>query len=188
MNLENKLKEFEESCLSLAATESEKLKEEIKEEIEGQMKSELDEYIERKKWSFNKTVEILEKEFMKEIFNYQTECKKEILNAKEDIYEDLKKEVIKKLEDFTKTKSYKKYLFDSIENVLQIIDNKNDIYIGITSKDYKKYKEKIEKEKKINLIEIDNKYIGGCTLRTSEIFIDNTLLNNLEEKMAQEKE
>ena len=188
MDLEKKLKELEESCLKMASKETDAIKEDIKQELEDQMKVELDEYTNRKEWNFNKTIEKLEKDFMKEVFYFQTQCKKEILKAKEDMDKDLKKLVIKKLEDYTKSDDYKTYLFNSIDSVLKKSNGSSNISIGITSKDYTKYKAEIKKSKKVNLNEINDCYIGGCILKSDEIYINNTLLNNLEEKMMQENE
>lgn len=188
MNLEKKLKELEESCLRSASKETETLKQEINSDIEAQMKLELKEYTDRKQWNFNKTVEKLEKDYMKEIFNFQTECKKDILQAKEEMYKDLKQNVKQRLEEYTENEEYKSFLFDSIDNVLLKSKGSSNITIGITSKDYERFKDEIKASKNVDVIEINNCYIGGCILKSNEIFIDNTLLNNLEEKMIEENE
>ena len=188
MKLDKKLKEFEESCLNLASKETEQLKEEIKQEIEEQMKEELDEYTERKKWNFDKTVDKLEKDFIKEVFLYQNECKKEILQAKIEIDDDLKKSVQKKLENFIKTKNYKDFLLNLISNTISKIEGEEKLSIGITSNDYEKYKDIIIEKYKHEVVKIDNDYIGGCTIKTDKVYIDNTLLNSLDEKMLEIKE
>lgn len=188
MNLEKKLKEFEESCLRMASKETEVLKEEIGKELEEQMKAELKEYTDRKEWNFNKTIEKLEKDYMKEIFYFQTECKKDILNAKEDMDKDLKQNVVRLLEEYTLDDDYKNYLFNCIDNTLSSSKGSSNVSVGITSRDFEKYGDEIKSTKNIEINEINNCYIGGCILKSDEIYIDNTLLNSLEEKMREEKE
>ena len=185
MDLSKKIREFEESCLSLASTDCEKIKEEINSEIEEQIKVEIADYITRKEWSFKKSIEKLEKNYMKAIFLCQTECKKEILKARDKVELDLRKNVINKLEEYVEKPEYKDYLLNSISKVSKDVEN---FEIGITSRDYNKYKDELKNKGFENVIEIDNSYIGGCILKTNTIYIDNTLLNNLNEKMRIEKE
>lgn len=188
MNLEKKLKEFEESCLRLASLETEALKGDIQAEIEEQMKKELDEYTQKKEWSFGKTTEKLEKDYMKEIFNFQTECKKDILKAKQDIDNDLRKKVIGLLEEYTNSSEYENFLFNCVDSAIKNSKGSSNVSIGITQKDLQKYESNLKQKYNIDFNEINNCYIGGCILKSNEIYIDNTLLNSLEEKMKEEKE
>lgn len=68
---------------------------------------------------------------------------------------------------------------------LSKIDNKNETYIGLTKFDIEKYHSKLMQKYNLDLKEIDNKYIGGCILKNIEqgIFIDNTLLNKIDERL-----
>ena len=188
MNLEKKLKEFEESCLRLASIETEALKEEIQAEIEDQMKKELEEYTQKKEWSFGKTTEKLEKDYMKEIFNFQTECKKDILKAKKEIDNDLRKKVIELLEEYTNSEEYSNFLFNCVDNAIKNSKGSSNVSVGITQKDLNKFEADLKKQYDVDFNEINNCYIGGCILKSNEIYIDNTLLNSLEEKMKEEKE
>lgn len=188
MNLEKKLKEFEESCLRLASIETESIKEEIQAEIEEQMKKELDEYTQKKEWGFNKTTEKLEKDYMKEIFNFQLECKKDILKAKQEIDGDLRNKVIDLLSEYTNGAEYENYLFNCIDNTIKNSKGSSNVVIGITQKDLEKYGANLKSKFSVEFNEINNCYIGGCILKSNEIYIDNTLLNSLEEKMKEERE
>ena len=180
MNIEKRLKEFEESCLGMASNEASVLKQEIEQEIEEQIKTELEEYINRKEWNFTKTMEKLEKDYMKEIFKFQVECKKEI-----DV--DLKKEVTNLIKNYTETEEYKKFLFSSISKAIKYLENNDNIEIGLVSKDIEKYQDELKKIYKYSIIEIDSSNIGGCIIKTNSVIINNSLKNNIEEKM-QEKE
>lgn len=188
MNLEKKLKEFEESCLRLASIETESLKAEIQNEIEDQMKKELDEYTQKKEWNFNKTTEKLEKDYMKEIFSFQTECKKDILKAKQEIDNDLRKKVIDLLSEYTNRDEYRNFLFNCIDSTIKNSKGSSNVSIGITQKDLEKFENELKKRFNVDFNEINNCYIGGCILKSNEIYIDNTLLNSLEEKMKEERE
>lgn len=183
MDLEKKLKEFEESCLGIASKEAMELKKEIEQEIENQMKTELDEYNQRKEWNYNKTIEKLEKDYMKEVFKIQTDCKKEILNAKNEIYKDLKLEVINRIKEFTSKNEYKNFLLQLVKQSLEYTNSEDDIILGLTKSDLEKYKSDILNIRDVSLKEIDDKYIGGCIIESDNIFIDNSLINNIEEKM-----
>lgn len=57
--------------------------------------------------------------------------------------------------------------------------------IGLTSKDIEKYGVSIKEVYNISLKEIPIKYIGGCILenKIQGIFIDNTLLNSVNERL-----
>lgn len=183
MDLEKKLKEFEESCLGIASNEAMELKKEIEQEIENQMKTELDEYSQRKEWNYNKTIEKLEKDYMKQVFNIQTDCKKEILNAKNEIYKDLKLEVINRIKEFTKKNDYKNFLLNTIKHSLEYTKSNDKVILGLTKSDLDRYKTDVLKIRDVELKEIEDKYIGGCIVETDNIFIDNSLINSIEEKM-----
>lgn len=187
MNLEKRLKEFEESCLGMASNEASVLKQEIEAEIEEQIKTEIEEYINRKNWNFNKTIEKLEKNYMKEVFKFQTDCKKEILIAKKEIDLDLKKEVTNAINNYTETEKYKEYLFNNISNAINCLENKDKVILGLVNKDIIRYKDEIIQKFNVETKVIDDFYIGGCIIETDTIRIDNSLKNNIEEKM-QERE
>ena len=65
------------------------------------------------------------------------------------------------------------------------IDNVENIYIGLTNTDIEKYGKSIKQMYKINIKQIDDKFIGGCILenRVQGIFIDNTILNSINEEL-----
>lgn len=183
MNLEEKIKSFEQSCYNLASNEAECLKKEIEEEIENQLKIELEEYMRKKEWNYNKSVENLEREYKKEIFQIQNDCKKEILNAKTSIYEDLKKEVENRINNFVDSDKYEDFLFKTIKKSAKQFDDKKDIVIGITKKDKEKFENKIKELYSCEIKIIEPSYIGGCMMQNKNMCIDNTLKNTIEEKM-----
>lgn len=65
------------------------------------------------------------------------------------------------------------------------IDNMSGTYIGLTKDDIEKYKFMINEKYDVEIKEINSKYIGGCILENENqgIFIDNTLLNMIDERL-----
>lgn len=65
------------------------------------------------------------------------------------------------------------------------IGDKNETYIGLTKSDIEKYQTLITEKYRLKTKEIGSKYIGGCILENTSqgIFIDNTLLNKIDEKL-----
>lgn len=68
------------------------------------------------------------------------------------------------------------------------IDNMSGTYIGLTKDDIEKYKFMINEKYAVEIKEIkeiNSKYIGGCILENENqgIFIDNTLLNMIDERL-----
>ena len=89
------------------------------------------------------------------------------------------------INDFVKTNEYETFLLKSIDEGLSKIEKENDTCIGITKLDFERYNELITNKYNIKIKEIEEKYIGGCILENTNqgIFIDNTLLNRIDEKL-----
>ena len=70
-------------------------------------------------------------------------------------------------------------------NGLTRIMNIENTFLGLTKKDIQKYECIIKQKYNVNIKEINSKYIGGCTLENElqGIFIDNTLLNSINERL-----
>ena len=72
-----------------------------------------------------------------------------------------------------------------LESGLTRIDNNQNTFVGLTKCDLDKYENFIKQIFNVNLKEINPKFIGGCTLENDQqgIFIDNTILNSINEKL-----
>ena len=68
---------------------------------------------------------------------------------------------------------------------MEKVETNKNTYIGLTKKDMDTYGELVYKNFSVELREISEKYIGGCIIESDEqgIFIDNTLLNSVDERL-----
>ncbi len=66
-----------------------------------------------------------------------------------------------------------------------LVQNREETCIGLTKQDLEKYKPMLDTKYNVKLKQIDDKYIGGCIIENEAqgVFIDNTLLNKIEEKL-----
>lgn len=184
MNIEEKVKVFEESCQRLLQREITSLNKNIDFEIEKQIKDELEEYEKKEEIVYHKNLEKLEKDYNKQIYSLQMETKKEVLNVKKKLQKELRTEVEVCLKNFTNTPEYEKFLFNRIEETLQKIEYTENCNLGITNQDYQKYASQIQEKYSFTLFMIDEKYIGGCILEDKQagIYMDNTIQNSIDEK------
>lgn len=183
MNIDDKIKKFEQSCEKLAQVDVEKLNIKINSEIDEQIDSELEEYIKKQEIMYNKQCEKVVKEYNKSLFEYEVECKKNVLNVKNIIRRELKSEIENRLKIFTNRQEYIEYLIKNINETLKCLDNDSSSIIYVTKKDKEKYIDILNKYN-LEIEQLDNDFIGGCKVKNDKlgIVIDNTLKSNLEEK------
>lgn len=185
MDIDEKIKKFEQSCEKLAQIDAQKLNEKLNREIEEQIESDLDEYVKKQEVSYNKQCEKVVKEYNKSLFDYELECKKNIQNVKKIINRELKEEVERRIIDFTnKDEYYMQYLMRSIDSVLKIVENNAGSIIYVTKRDSERYRELLEKYN-ITINYLDDFYIGGCKLINTDrgVIVDNTLKSNIEDML-----
>ena len=65
---------------------------EVDDEIRAGIEEEVQEYEEKKKINYEKTVQRIEKDFNKKVFNYEINCKKEIIDEGKRIKESLEEQ------------------------------------------------------------------------------------------------
>ena len=185
MNIDEKLKEFNQSLEDIVNKDYKKIEEEVEKEISQAIEQELSEYEAKKQVNYDKNVQKIEKDYNKKVFNYEMNCKKEIIDEEKKLKNQLKQEAIKQLEEFTQTDKYQDYLCRSIDKAISLITSIKDTSIGITQKDMNKYENFLKKKYDVQIKEISAKYIGGCILENENqgIFIDNTLLNSINENI-----
>lgn len=185
MNVDDKIKKFEQSCEKLAQIDAEKLNEKINNEIEEQIETELEEYVKKQEATYKKQCEKVVKEYNKSLFEYEVECKKNIQNVKDIINRELKAEIEKRLEAFTDRQEYVQYLVKNINDALNVVDNDSSSVIFVTKKDNEKYFEILNKYN-LQVKQLDDCFIGGCKVENDRlgVIVDNTLKSNLDEKMS----
>lgn len=185
MNIDEKLERFSRSLEETSNREYKQIETELENEINSAIEQEINEYETKKQLNYEKTMQRIEKDYNKKVYNYEISSKKQIIDEEKKLKDKLKNEAILKLKEFTKNDNYKDFLLKSIELGISKIETYNATCIGITKEDIEKYRLLISEKYGSNIKEIDSKYIGGCILENNDrgIFIDNTLLNMVGEKM-----
>ena len=185
MDINEKLIEFEKSVEKLSNNDFEKIEKKVEDEINQAILDELLEYEQKKQISFAKITQNIEKDYNKKVYNYEIECKKQIIEEEKKIVDNIKKDAIESLKKYTDSNDYLPFLIENIKNALQNITQKQGTTIGITKKDIEKNKNTINEKFGLELITIDDKYIGGCILenKIQGIYIDNTILNSVNQKL-----
>ena len=115
MDINEKLQQFSQSLQDTSNKEYKQIEKEVDDEIKAGIEEEVQEYEEKKRINYEKTVQRIEKDFNKKIFNYEINCKKEIIDEGKRIKESLKLEAINRLKEFTEKEEYKDFLINSIE-------------------------------------------------------------------------
>lgn len=181
-NYDEKMLKFKDNCIKNANNDAHNIENEINSKIKKNISDEVSKYKESAEIKLNNKIDKVEKEYNTKIFELEMKAKREILNEKEKLQKKLFEEAENEVKKFTNMPQYENFL---LKNLQKFEINANDI-IGLTKKDIQTYKLKIMKKMpNIQLKEIEDKYIGGFTLesRENKIYIDNTLLNYLNEKL-----
>lgn len=114
MDINDKLREFEQSLEEYADRDYKQIELNVEDEIKSAIEQELAEYEAKKRANYEKNVQKAEKDLNKKVYNYEINCKKEIIDEERRLKNNIKNEVIKSLKDFTESNNYKKYLEKSI--------------------------------------------------------------------------
>ena len=183
MNLEEKLTDFKNSVEEMSNKDYLQIKKEVEDEINNSIVQEIAKYEKKKDLNYTKNVQSIEKECNKKIFNFEIECKKKIIEEEKKIKKEIKEKCIYKLKEFVNQQQYKEFLKNNIQNAFEKLENKNSIDIYLTKNDIGKYGDEIRSSYFSNLKEMPDNNIGGCIIANENqgIFIDNTLLNRINE-------
>ena len=138
MNIEAKLQDYEKSINRISNEDYNKIEKKIEEEIQAGIREELSEYENKKQIAYDKYVQKMEKDFNKEIFNYEMNCKKEIIEEEKKIKNLIKKDAINLLKEYTQKPEYEQFLIKSIkERNIKNRRHRKHIY-WISKKRYRK--------------------------------------------------
>lgn len=186
MNLEEKLTDFKNSVEELSNKDYLQIKQEVENEINDSIIQEIAKYEKKKEFNYNKNVQTIEKECNKKIYNFEIECKKKIIEEEKKIKKEIKEKCIFKLKDFVNQEQYKYFLKINIQNAFDKLENKNSIDIYLTKNDISRFGDEIRTTFGSRIIEMPDDNIGGCIVANESqgIFIDNTLMNTLNEIIA----
>ena len=115
MDVNEKLQQFGQSLEEISNKEYKQIEQEVDNEIKTGIEEEVKEYENKKQANFDKTSQRIEKDFNKKVYNYEIQCKKEIIDEQRKLKENLKNEIRNKLAKFVEKDEYKDILIKSID-------------------------------------------------------------------------
>ena len=115
MDVNEKLQQFGQSLEEISNKEYRQIEQEVDNEIKTGIEEEVKEYENKKQANFDKTSQRIEKDFNKKVYNYEIQCKKEIIDEQKNLKENLKNEIRNRLIEFVKNDRYQDVLIKSID-------------------------------------------------------------------------
>lgn len=115
MDVNEKLQQFGQSLEEISNKEYKQIEQEVDNEIKTGIEEEIKEYENKKQANFDKTSQRIEKDYNKKVYNYEIQCKKEIIDEQKNLKENLKNEIRTKLAKFVEKDEYKDILIKSID-------------------------------------------------------------------------
>lgn len=182
LDIEEKLTHIENICRNQAKLQKQDLENQINLKIKDSIQEEIELFKKKLDKKNNTIFEKLEKEHNSNLWELEKEFKQKEIDAKNTIMLNLYEELKSELKEFTKSEQYVDYLQKNIEKTLSKFRNKQNLTIYVISKDVEKISDMYE-----NIKAIEDKYIGGCIIENDNQRVNNTLLENLEEKINEYK-
>lgn len=179
-----KIDKIRKSCLETAKKELAVLREENETYANKKISEMIEEYQDILSIKYKNELNKLEREYNRNLFDYEMKENVSLNKIKSKLFDNIKSEVTADLKEFTDSKEYKNYLIKNIEETLKVTE-KGILYI--TEKDFKKYKDELERKFNIKIDKINDSNIGGCKIINNKISIDNTIKNSIEEKLSEVK-
>lgn len=115
MDVNEKLQQFGQSLEEISNKEYRQIEQEVDNEIKTGIEEEIKEYENKKQANFDKTSQRIEKDYNKKVYNYEIQCKKEIIDEQKNLKENLKNEIRNRLVEFVKNDRYQDVLIKSID-------------------------------------------------------------------------
>lgn len=115
MDVNEKLQQFGQSLEEISNKEYKQIEQDVDNEIKTGIEEEIKEYENKKQANFDKTSQRIEKDYNKKVYNYEIQCKKEIIDEQKNLKENLKNEIRTKLAKFVEKDEYKDILIKSID-------------------------------------------------------------------------
>ena len=184
LEIESKLKKFQEVCLDMSNKDKQKLEDTLNKKAESKIQKEIDLYSKKLNSKLEREKIKLEKDFHKKNIDLQLKAKKQLLSEKERENQKLFHDCINSLKNYVNTNEYTNLLHQILENSLNYLDNTDNLTIYVTNRDVNKIN--FSNYGKVKTLE-DN-YIGGLILENNDMIIDNTFLTSLKEKIYGSKE
>ena len=115
MDVNEKLQQFGQSLEEISNKEYRQIEQDVDNEIKTGIEEEIKEYENKKQANFDKTSQRIEKDYNKKVYNYEIQCKKEIIDEQKNLKENLKNEIRNRLVEFVKNDRYQEVLIKSID-------------------------------------------------------------------------
>lgn len=115
MDVNEKLQQFGQSLEEISNKEYRQIEQDVDNEIKIGIEEEIKEYENKKQANFDKTSQRIEKDYNKKVYNYEIQCKKEIIDEQKNLKENLKNEIRNRLVEFVKNDRYQDVLIKSID-------------------------------------------------------------------------
>lgn len=115
MDVNEKLQQFGQSLEEISNKEYRQIEQDVDNEIKTGIEEEIKEYENKKQANFDKTSQRIEKDYNKKVYNYEIQCKKEIIDEQKNLKENLKNEIRNRLVEFVKNDRYQDVLTKSID-------------------------------------------------------------------------
>ena len=115
MDVNEKLQQFGQSLEEISNKEYRQIEQDVDNGIKTGIEEEIKEYENKKQANFDKTSQRIEKDYNKKVYNYEIQCKKEIIDEQKNLKENLKNEIRNRLVEFVKNDRYQDVLIKSID-------------------------------------------------------------------------
>lgn len=184
LEIESKLKKFQEVCLDMSNKDKQKLEDTLNKKAESKIQKEIDLYSKKLNSKLEREKIKLEKDFHKKNIDLQLKAKKQLLSEKERENQKLFHDCINSLKNYVNTNEYTNLLHQILENSLNYLDTTDNLTIYVTNRDVNK----IDFSNYGKVKTLEDNYIGGLILENNDMIIDNTFLTSLKEKIYGTKE
>lgn len=199
IDVSKKIEKIEKNCIDTAKKELALLKDENDKMSEEKILEKVNNYKTELAEKYQEEINKLNREFNRNIFDYEIEGKKKVSQKREECIEKIENRIVEEFKNFVNTPEYENFLETRIAETktLEIYFEETDYTIFITENDYNKYYEKIlnnellgqdmNSKSNITIEKISNSYIGGCIIldRKNNISIDNTIRTDISQKIKE---
>lgn len=199
IDVSKKIEKIEKNCIDTAKKELALLKDENDKISEEKILEKVNNYKTELAEKYQEEINKLNREFNRNIFDYEIEGKKKVSQKREECIEKIENRIVEEFKNFVNTPEYENFLETRIAETktLEIYFEETDYTIFITENDYNKYYEKIlnnellgqdmNSKSNITIEKISNSYIGGCIIldRKNNISIDNTIRTDISQKIKE---
>lgn len=199
IDVSKKIEKIEKNCIDTAKKELALLKDENDKISEEKILEKVNNYKTELAEKYQEEINKLNREFNRNIFDYEIEGKKKVSQKREECIEKIENRIVEEFKNFVNIPEYENFLETRIAETktLEIYFEETDYTIFITENDYNKYYEKIlnnellgqdmNSKSNITIEKISNSYIGGCIIldRKNNISIDNTIRTDISQKIKE---